>query len=187
VNADADAHDALNAGAGLLGDLGQNLFEDFTAFGRGRGGARRRLRMGTYPCAQKQELALPPPNSAALPYAFSRRFSASLVSRMLRTALKLPGFHDAQAARSVLAAPRAGQRPLQRTTKRRNDGRGSSVAQRCQRSPEAQRQQERHSRGELEFASAGLRLANVGVCACALVEGASNFGTGSLPQGRRNG
>ena len=34
VNADADAHDALNGGAGLLGDLRQNLFEDFTALGR---------------------------------------------------------------------------------------------------------------------------------------------------------
>jgi hypothetical protein len=34
VNADADAHDALNGGASLLGDLGQNLFEDFTALGR---------------------------------------------------------------------------------------------------------------------------------------------------------
>jgi len=33
VNADADAHDALNGGAGLLGDFGQNLFEDFTALG----------------------------------------------------------------------------------------------------------------------------------------------------------
>ncbi len=34
VHADADAHDALNGGASLLGDLGQNLFEDFTARGR---------------------------------------------------------------------------------------------------------------------------------------------------------
>src|SRR5258705_11000286 len=141
--------------------------------------------MGTYPCAQKQELALPPPNSAALPYAFSRRFSASLVSRMLRTALKLPGFHDAQAARSVLAAPRAGQRPLQRTTKRRNDGRGSSVAQRCQRSPEAQRQQERHSRGELEFASAGLRVWEGGGGPAPFFEGGLTFGMARFSAGRR--
>lgn len=146
-----------------------------------------RLRMGTCRCAQKRNLALPPPppNSAALPHAFSRRFSASLVSRMLRTALKLPGFHDARAARSVLAAPRAGQRLLKRTTKRRNDGRGFSVAQRCQRSPEAQRRQERHSWGEQEFASAGWRLANVGVALELLPKVRRTLGLAALPKGQR--
>ena len=34
VNADADPNDALNGGAGFLGCLGQDLFEDFTARGR---------------------------------------------------------------------------------------------------------------------------------------------------------
>lgn len=34
LNAHTDADHTLNGGAGLLGDIGQNLVEDFTARGR---------------------------------------------------------------------------------------------------------------------------------------------------------
>src|SRR5260370_42320837 len=41
VNANRDAHGALNGGASSVGDFGQNLFENFTTPGRWRAIARR--------------------------------------------------------------------------------------------------------------------------------------------------
>ncbi len=51
VNADGDADHAMNGGEGFLGDVGQNLVEDFTARERRRGSARRicgRERIGAH-------------------------------------------------------------------------------------------------------------------------------------------
>src|SRR5439155_23596419 len=88
-----------------------------------------RLRMGRRRCARQQESAWPAANSAAVPQAFSQpRTSASFALRQVGTVLTLAGFHEAQAARPALAVPRAGQRPLPRTTETRDDGRGFSAA-----------------------------------------------------------
>ena len=41
VDADADAHFAMNGAASFVGDIGQDLFQDFTVRGRGGGGFGR--------------------------------------------------------------------------------------------------------------------------------------------------
>src|SRR5258708_24181208 len=104
---------------------------------------------------------------------------------MLRTAWELTGFHDAQAARSVLAAAEAGQRPLKRAKKRRNDGQGFSAARRSRREQESQPQQERHSWGEREFASEGSRPANAGVALAPLAKVRRTLELAALPRGQQ--
>jgi len=99
---------------GPSGDLGQNLFEDFTALGKMTRKRSARFADGTYRCAQKQELALP---SAEL-CGSAARFFWAVFSASLRFADDVADgseaarvFTTCRLPRSLLAAPRAGQRP----------------------------------------------------------------------------